>query len=168
MRRYIGPLAQLLVLVHLSCGIKGQDFDQMVDGIISKSIPLIQTAELAEEMKRKDDLIILDAREKDEYHISHIQRSIWVGYDDFDPSALELDPEKDIVVYCSVGYRSEKVAEQLRDEGYKNVRNLYGGIFRWVNEGRSVVDNGNKGTQKVHPYNEDWGRWLTKGVKSYE
>ncbi|HCQ29365.1 MAG TPA: rhodanese-like domain-containing protein, partial [Flavobacteriales bacterium] len=52
--------------------------------------------------------------------------------------------------------------------GYKNVFNLYGGIFDWKNKGFRVVDNQGKETEKVHPYNEKWGVWLTKGEKAYE
>jgi predicted sulfurtransferase len=71
-----------------------------------------------------------------------------------------------IIVYCSVGYRSEKVAEQIIAAGYTQVSNLYGGIFEWVNEEQPVYDTKGK-TQKVHAYNKVWGVWLRKGKKVY-
>jgi hypothetical protein len=72
------------------------------------------------------------------------------------------------VVYCTVGVRSEKVGEKLKAAGYQNVRNLYGSIFEWVNQGNPVVDNQGKPTQQVHAYSRVWGVWLNKGEKIYE
>ena len=50
--------------------------------------------------------------------------------------------------------------------GFKKVYNLYGGIFHWVNEGRTVFANG-KPTLRVHAYSKPWSVWLTKGEKVY-
>lgn len=151
-----------------SCGIKSQDFDQMVDQLIDNSVPLIYPDSLNSLLKSEPDLVILDAREKSEYDVSHLQNAIWVGYDNFKLENLKIGTDKDIVVYCSVGYRSEKVGEKLEDAGFRNVSNLHGGIFDWVNHGYPIVDNNGKNTVKIHPYSNSWGKWLTKGEKTYE
>jgi hypothetical protein len=52
--------------------------------------------------------------------------------------------------------------------GYKEVYNLYGGIFKWINSGFPVVDAHQNETLNIHPYNERWGKWLNKGIKKYE
>jgi 3-mercaptopyruvate sulfurtransferase SseA len=70
-------------------------------------------------------------------------------------------------VYCSVGYRSERVGEKLQKLGYQNVYNIYGGIFEWKNEGMQVVNRQNQPTDSVHTYNKNWSKWLLKGVKVY-
>ena len=62
-------------------------------------------------------------------------------------------------MYCSVGYRSERIGEKLIKEGYSNVFNLYGGIFDWVNNDNPVYDFNEK-VYKVHAYNKDWGKWV--------
>ena len=72
------------------------------------------------------------------------------------------------MVYCSLGVRSEDIAEKLKKAGYTAVFNLYGGIFEWKNKGFSVVDLQNKETQKVHAYSKNWGKWLLKGEKIYD
>ena len=72
-----------------------------------------------------------------------------------------------IVVYCSIGVRSAKIAQQLKDEGYTNVFNLYGGIFEWKNNNFQVFDLKEKETEKVHVYDKDWAIWLIKGEKVY-
>ena len=66
-------------------------------------------------------------------------------------------------MYCSIGYRSEKVGEELKKMGFKNVYNLYGSIFEWVNQGNEVVDENEKVTEKVHTYNKRWSKWIEDG-----
>ena len=114
------------------------------------------------------EAVFLDAREAGEYAVSCIDEAVWVGYEDFDPErAGEVDKSAIVIVYCSVGYRSEKVAEQLKEAGFENVFNLYGGIFEWKNQGGIVVDAEGEATDKVHAYDKNWGRWLQKGEKVY-
>jgi len=91
-----------------------------------------------------------------------------VGSEHFELRAIsDLPKNKPLIVYCSIGKRSEKITKELLKEGFSNVRNLYGGIFEWVNEGNGVVDNENRPTNKVHAYGRFWGQWLEKGKKVY-
>jgi 3-mercaptopyruvate sulfurtransferase SseA len=75
--------------------------------------------------------------------------------------------QQTVVVYCSVGYRSERVGERLKALGFRDVRNLYGGIFQWVNEGRPVY-NATGPTRQVHPYSALWSTWLRQGEAVYK
>ena len=59
------------------------------------------------------------------------------------------------------------VGEKLMAKGYKNVKNLYGGIFQWKNEGYEVVNEKSMETDSVHTYNRRWSKWLTNGIKVY-
>jgi rhodanese-related sulfurtransferase len=114
------------------------------------------------------DAVFLDAREKEEFDVSHIKSAKHVGYKDFDLARVKNIKKSDpIIVYCSVGYRSEKIGEQLIANGYTNVSNLYGGIFEWVNEGYLVFDSSGNATPKVHAYDQAWGIWLSQGEKVY-
>ena len=84
----------------------------------------------------KTNAFILDAREKEEYSTSHLKNAIFVGHTTFElDSVLTKIPNKnsEIVVYCSIGIRSETIASKLKKAGYSNVFNLYGGIFEWKN-----------------------------------
>ena len=74
-----------------------------------------------------------------------------------------IKKDQKVVVYCSIGYRSEKIGEQLQQLGYKDVHNLYGSIFEWVNAGNEVVDAKNNKTRKVHTYNRKWSQWVEDG-----
>lgn len=140
-------------------------FGLMVDALINESVPVVTCTEL----KQLPAAVRLDAREKKEYSVSHLPNARWVGYDDFDLSRVaDLPKSTPIVLYCSVGYRSEKVGEKLQAAGYTNVRNLYGSLFEWVNQGNPVVDSNGKLTKRVHAYSRAWSIWLKQGEKVYE
>ena len=116
----------------------------------------------------KSNILFIDAREKNEFNVSHIENAVFVGYEDFKMSRLGTIPKQnEIIVYCSIGKRSEKITEKLVKAGYMNVSNLYGGIFEWVNQGYTLVDINNKNTDKVHAFSRFWGHWLDKGEKVY-
>ena len=112
-------------------GFSQDSLSEILKKYNSESIPYISVQELA---MPKNEAILLDTRERSEYEVSHIQNAIHVGYDNFDiDSATKdiADKSSKIVVYCSLGVRSEDIAEQLKKAGYIYVYNVYGGIFEW-------------------------------------
>lgn len=139
-------------------------YQEKLQHLLSDNTPVIDVPQLAKERKP----MLLDARPAEEYDVSHIAGARRVGYGDFDLSRVkDLPKDTAIVVYCSVGYRSERITEKLLKAGFTNVKNLYGGIFEWVNAGHTVVDDSGKATDRVHAYNKNWSRWVLKGVKVY-
>ena len=146
--------------------VQSNAYRLMLRKLLSHTVPEMQVQQLAADTS---GALLLDAREPKEFAVSHLVNALHVGYDNFKLSAVPDSIAKDrpIVVYCSVGYRSEKVAEQLRAAGYTQVSNLYGGIFEWVNQGHPVVDAQDALTQRVHAYSRTWGVWLKKGKKVY-
>jgi len=140
-------------------------FKAMLETMYKKTVPLVSVTEL----KRMQNVVLLDTRARTEYDISHLPDARWVGYDDFDLKRVaDIPKEANVVLYCSVGYRSERVGEKLQAAGYRHVHNLYGSLFEWVNQGNPVVDNAGKPTQRVHAYSRLWGVWLRKGKKVYD
>lgn len=140
-----------------------QDFDEMLQLLLSNSVPQITV----DELEYKDGVCLLDARELEEYEVSHIEGAQHIGYEKLNKEILKSIPkEQTIVLYCSVGYRSEKIGEQLQNMGYTKVYNLYGSIFEWVNQGNPVV-NENGTTTSVHTYNKRWSKWLENGTAVY-
>jgi len=146
--------------------VKSKAYNDMLRKLLDHSVTEVSVSDIDE---NDNSIVFLDAREKREYEVSHIKNAIWVGYDDFNLKRVaKVSKSKKIVVYCSVGYRSEKIAEKLLKTGYLKVANLYGSIFEWVNQGRPVYDKNENLTKEDHAYNKDWGKWLTKGVKVYK
>jgi rhodanese-related sulfurtransferase len=133
--------------------------------LLSHTVPEVSVVQ-AKELK---GVLLLDARESKEYTVSHIAGAKFVGYDQFNMNELTaIEPNQKIVVYCSVGYRSEKVAEKIIAAGFKDVSNLYGGIFEWINQDNPVVDSLGRATTNIHAYSKTWGVWLNKGNKVYD
>ena len=123
-----------------------------------------------EELGTLDSAILLDARKKEEFEVSHLNHALWVGYEGFNMEriqALVPDTTATIVVYCSIGVRSEDIGEKLKKAGYTNVKNLYGGIFEWKSKGNTVYDTLGQPTEKVHAYSKQWGKLLTNAQKVY-
>ena len=151
----------------ISFSINGQNsLKKLLKKYNTESVPYASV----EMTKSNSDFILLDARELKEYNVSHIKNAIHVGYDHFNlkETTVILDNKNaKIVVYCSVGIRSEDIAEKLQKAGYKNVYNLFGGIFEWKNADFQVVDTLGNTTEKVHTFSKDWSKWLKKGKKVY-
>lgn len=159
-------LALLLLSLGLYCfgQVKSSAYQLMLNGLLSHTVPEMGVQRA---ITKTSNAIFLDAREANEFTVSHIEGAVPVGYDHFDlQKVTALPKDKPIIVYCSVGYRSEKIAEKLLNAGFSDVSNLYGGIFEWVNQGFPIVDETGP-TEKVHAYNRTWGIWLKKGKKVY-
>lgn len=161
----------IVVLCFLSLGVVGQEqninsraFRIMLKGMLSHSVNEVSV----EEANQKQNVLFVDSREPKEYKVSRLKDAINVGYDELDLSQLEnVDKDQEIIVYCSIGYRSEKVAEKIKAKGFTNVSNLYGGIFEWKNQGKTVYSPSNTPTDSVHAFSKTWGIWLNKGEKVY-
>lgn len=146
--------------------VQSKAFDQLLKSMLKQDVPLITVSELA---KMPQKPLLLDARERHEYAVSHIPGAQWIGYETFNLTSLKNIPKNTpLVVYCSIGVRSEKIGRELKAAGFTQVQNLYGSIFEWVNQGHPVESAPGKPTQRVHAYNRMWGVWLQKGKKVYE
>lgn len=141
-----------------------QSLAEVSKEMVQKTVPIITVNELAKETAQSP-VLLLDTREKAEYEVSHLPQSVWIGYDDFKLERLNnANKATKIIVYCSVGYRSEKIGEKLLAAGYTNVQNLFGGLFTWANQGHPLVDQQGKATTSVHGFNKEWSRHLSKDL----
>ncbi|MFK8061384.1 MAG: rhodanese-like domain-containing protein [Polaribacter sp.] len=159
----------VIVFVLISSVSFGQKkLDKLLNKWNTRNVPYISVDALA---SPKTKAILLDAREEKEFKVSHLKEAICVGYNKFDLKEtlkkLPKDKNAKIVVYCSLGVRSETVAHKLIKAGYTNVYNLYGGIFKWKNNNFKVVDTLGNATEKVHAFDKKWGKYLKKGKKIY-
>lgn len=145
-------------------GIKSSSLRLMLSTMLSADVPAIRVSQALAQMP---NAVFLDSREKEEYNISHLPGAIWIGYNDFQLSRLQdIATSQSLIVYCSIGKRSDAITKKLRSAGYLAAQNLAGGIFEWVNQGNAVYSGGEQ-TTAVHVYNPFWGRWLKKGQKVF-
>ncbi len=161
-------ITQILILLISTFSFSQETMSDLLKKHNTRSVPYISVQELA---MPKTEAVLFDAREPKEYNTSHLKDAICVGYDFFNiETILDTIKNKDeqIVVYCSLGIRSEDIAEKLKKAGYNNVFNLYGGIFEWKNKDFSVYNSEGTETENIHTFSEEWSQWLIKGVKVYE
>ncbi|MGB5691158.1 MAG: rhodanese-like domain-containing protein [Flavobacteriaceae bacterium] len=155
----------IILIFTIVAGCRVPSIDHALKKYNLESVPYIKVSTILTEQP----YLIIDAREKEEYMVSHIPGALWVGYKTFQMESLNERFPKDtsIVVYCSVGVRSEDIGEQLMEQGFTDVHNLYGGIFEWKNLGGPVVDSLEKDTENVHAYSKYWSHLLTEANKVY-
>lgn len=112
-----------------------------------------------------ENVIVIDCRNPEEYAISRIPGALNLQEVDAVTAALEEReiPPETIAVYCSVGYRSSKLATALQKAGIENAVNLRGSIFAWANEDRPLETPKGEPVDVVHPYNQFFGRLMNEG-----
>jgi len=156
----------ITAITIMSC--EAQTYDEKLESLYNHTVDLIRVEDLKDWQNSKKDFYLLDIRSVEEYQVSHIKQAKFIDYDRFSKKDVtQLDKDKPVVLYCSVGYRSEKIGEKMKKLGFEKVYNLYGGIFQWKNLDQSVVNANGSETDSVHTYDKNWGKWLKKGVKIY-
>jgi rhodanese-related sulfurtransferase len=81
---------------------------------------------------KPDSLILLDVREPEEYAEDRLEGGKLIPLGDLmSRASLELDPDKDIVIYCAHGVRSMHALMGLRTLGYEKLRSLEGGLHAY-------------------------------------
>jgi adenylyltransferase/sulfurtransferase len=110
------------------------DYQQFC-GVTPKETPVdtseIDAVELKAKIDRKDAFVLLDVREPHEFQICRIPGSVLIPLGDLPKRVGELDSSAEIVAHCKMGGRSAKAVEFLRQAGFRNVRNMKGGILAW-------------------------------------
>lgn len=142
----------------------------IIKRLVSRKFPSVKwlnTKQLAHWLAEPNEPqpILLDARSEAEYELSHLLQAERIEPYHPNLEAIAAYKHTPIVVYCSVGYRSARVAELLEQTGFSRVYNLEGSIFQWVNQGYPIYQN-ESATMLVHPYNSRWGRLLKPQFRS--
>jgi rhodanese-related sulfurtransferase len=138
---------------------------EVIRRLTARKFPDVQWIDRAELSRWREDSsrpqpLVLDARTKVEYQVSHLRDAVYI--DPGRPSDRPLagrPKDAPIVLYSSVGYRSARVALWLGGQGYSYVKNLAGSLFQWADEDRSVFRDG-RPTLEENPYDGRWGLLL--------
>ena len=92
----------------------------------------ITAAELKARLDRSDRPLLLDVRQDWETRLCRLPDAVHIPIEEIELRTEELSPEDEIVVYCHQGVRSAAVAGYLRQLGFKDVKNLAGGLDAWA------------------------------------
>ena len=92
---------------------------------------------LIQNNKDNQNFVILDVRTNDEFKSGHINGAINIDYysPDFKDKIIQLDRNKEYLVYCRTGIRAAASVQIMLDSGFTKVQNLSGGIVQWINAG---------------------------------
>lgn len=160
-----------ITIFIITASLWSENRERKLRKLIKNKVPVITVSQLKDRLSGTggEKPLLLDTRERDEFDVSRLKGARFCGYKGFQPGSLADVPKtRPIVVYCSLGVRSENIGLKLKKAGFTDVRNLLGGLFQWVNLDNPVYDSEGKVTQKVHAYSKKWGKWLLKGTKVFK
>jgi NADPH-dependent 2,4-dienoyl-CoA reductase/sulfur reductase-like enzyme/rhodanese-related sulfurtransferase len=121
---YAPPFSPVLSPIIVAANVLTNKLEGKVEGI--------QASEVREKLETsRENFQVLDVREEDEVKAKRIPNTLWVPYGELKKRLGELDKEKEIAVHCESGLRSYKACLRLQHEGFKNVKNIDGGMLCW-------------------------------------
>jgi len=124
------PTVTELIDYQQFCGILPESKEEKA---MKNGIPQMTVKELKRRMDAGEDPYILDVREPFEFQIAQIGGKL-IPQNEVPLRLSEIPREREIVVQCKSGGRSQRIAEFLKQEGFPSVVNLAGGILAWSDE----------------------------------
>jgi molybdopterin/thiamine biosynthesis adenylyltransferase/rhodanese-related sulfurtransferase len=94
----------------------------------------ITPLETATWIERADAPFLLDVREANEWEIGHLPGAVRISVNELAGRMNELDPAREMVVYCRSGVRSGRAVDMLKQAGFRKIKNMVGGILRWSDD----------------------------------
>ncbi|HEY1984830.1 MAG TPA: molybdopterin-synthase adenylyltransferase MoeB [Terracidiphilus sp.] len=126
----VNPTVTQLIDYQQFCGIVPETSQEKN---VKNGIPQLSVKELKRRIDAGEDVQLIDVREPYEYQIAQIGGKL-IPQNDVPQRLTEIDRNREVVVHCRSGARSQKIAEFLQQSGYPNVSNLAGGILAWSDE----------------------------------
>ncbi len=122
------PTLHKLIDYQEFCGVPHQEVEHVAP---VANLSEIEPTEVKQKIDRGDKFILLDVREPHEFQICRIPTSTLIPLGELPKHLNEFDKNAEIVAHCKSGARSAKATNLLRENGFKNVRNMKGGILAW-------------------------------------
>ncbi|HUY80721.1 MAG TPA: molybdopterin-synthase adenylyltransferase MoeB [Acidobacteriaceae bacterium] len=128
------PTVKKLIDYQQFCGITPEPKAEEVNGTpVQNGIPQMTPVQLKNRLDNNDNLFVLDVRERHEYQIANLGAKL-IPLGDLPARVGELEKEREIVIHCRSGARSQRAAEFLAQNGFAKVWNLAGGILKWSDD----------------------------------
>jgi len=124
------PTVTKLIDYEQFCGIRPETKEEQA---VKNGIPQLSVKDLKKRMDAGEDLFILDVREPFEYQIANIGGKL-IPQGEVPQRLAEIDRDREIIVQCKSGGRSQRIAEFLKQSGYPKVANVSGGIIAWSDQ----------------------------------
>ena len=124
------PTIKELIDYEAFCGIRGEETPPQEVGEMEE----ITVTQLKSRMDAGEKLNVIDVREPYEYAIAKIPGTKLIPLGQISERSGELDPNSEIILHCRSGKRSADALNQLKAKGFKNLKNVVGGITAWSDE----------------------------------
>jgi sulfur-carrier protein adenylyltransferase/sulfurtransferase len=124
------PTIKQLIDYDQFCGIRGQETPVTIPTTTSE----LTVEELKKRLDRGDKVFILDVRNPEEIQICRLPGSTVIPLPSLPQRVGELDRDREMVVHCKGGVRSQKAIQFLREQGFTKLLNLKGGIMAWADK----------------------------------
>ena len=157
--------AMVTMIPSVLCGVGLRDLEK-IKAIVRRAYPDVRqlnSETLAEWMQTSAEVLVVDVRSREELAVSHLKDAVNLRSVGEIMEAVRGRKVSETVLYCSVGFRSSRLAEILAEQGLADVMNLEGSIFQWANENRPIY-RGELPVEEVHPYGKRWAGLLKAGL----
>ncbi len=84
-------------------------------------------------LRSQGSVRLIDVRRDDEVSQGMIEGAEHIPLDQFDPTALDLSDDREVVLYCRSGRRSTLAGQRLAQHTGKPAKHLAGGYLAWSN-----------------------------------
>jgi hydroxyacylglutathione hydrolase len=134
--RHAAALAAAVGITNIAGYLAGGMTSWREEHLPVERIERITVPELHDRLEAREDLQVLDVRERTEWNAGHIPGSVHVPYHDIHGLPDKLDPGRPVAVICSSGQRSAPAASLLRRHGAGGVLHVVdGGVPLWKRQG---------------------------------
>src|ERR1700682_1934730 len=124
------PTIKQLIDYDQFCGVRGQEAPAPTVAASASAETTVE--ELKQRLDGGEPGFILDVRNPEEYQIGRIPGSTLLPLPSLPQRFRELDRDRELVVHCKSGMRSQKAIQFLREQGFTKLLNLKGGILAWA------------------------------------
>jgi adenylyltransferase/sulfurtransferase len=124
------PTVTQLIDYQQFCGIAPETAQERT---LKNGIPQLSVQELKQRLDAGQDVFLLDVREPYEMQIATIGGTL-IPQNQVPQRLAEIPRDREVVVQCRSGARSQRIAEFLVQQGYPDVKNLAGGILAWADQ----------------------------------
>lgn len=131
-------LLLIAVLALTACGGDSAPAAAPADTSAPLDLPVNINAAQTNDIRNRDDVVILDVREDWEFAEGHIPGAAWIPLGELPNRLSEIPKDKTVVAVCRSGNRSSQATAFLQGQGFENVHNMTGGMNSWQQAGFEV------------------------------
>ena len=135
------PLAATIFVLAACGGQPAQEAPAapvQVEAGAELDLPVDINTQTVEQLRNRDDVVLIDVREDWEYAEGHIPGATLIPLGQVPDRLSEIPKDKTVVAVCRSGNRSGQATNFLRQQGFENVHNMQGGMNAWSQTGFDI------------------------------